>query len=88
MGTTSTNIKLIYKENLQSLQFKYSLIGHLADVINDLVVSPQAFERDFEEHIKRLFQVKTNLIKKDYSKYEASLISKRERARTAMKSNK
>ncbi|HIB9634549.1 TPA: hypothetical protein ACWZTX_003558, partial [Escherichia coli] len=42
--------KLINKENLQSLQFKYSLAQHLVDAVHDLVVSPTTFERDFESH--------------------------------------
>jgi hypothetical protein len=78
---------LINKENLLSLQYKYALIGHLADAMHDLVVSPATFERDFEGHFKRLFQVKTNLVTRDYNKYEASLINSRERARSARKSN-
>lgn len=79
--------RLINKENLQSLQFKYALAGHLADAVHDLVVSPQTFERDFEDHFKKLFQVRTNLVTKDYSKYEAGLVSSREKARVARKSN-
>lgn len=83
----SDKYQLINKENLQSLQFKYSLARHLADAVHDLVVSPQTFERDFEDHFKKLFQVRTNLVSKDYSKYEASLVSSREKARAARKSN-
>lgn len=79
--------RLINQENLQSLQFKFALSGHLADAIHDLVVSPTTFERDFEDHFKKLFQVRTNLTTKDYKKYEASLIKSREKARAARKSN-
>lgn len=79
--------KLINKENYQSLQFKLALIGHLADAIHDLVVSPATFERDFESHFKKLFQVRTNLITKDYEKYERGLTKSREKARAARKSN-
>lgn len=80
--------KLINKENLQSLQFKFALVGHLADAVHDLVVSPTTFERDFEDHFKKLFQVRTNLTTKDYKKYESVLIKSREKAREARKSNK
>lgn len=83
----SDKYRLINKENIQSLQFKYALAGHLADAVHDLVVSPQTFERDFEDHFKKLFQVRKNLVTKDYSKYEMSLVSSREKARTARKSN-
>lgn len=75
--------KLINKENLQSLQFKYSLAGHLADAVHDLVVSPTTFERDFEGHFKKLYQVQTNLVTKDYEKYKESLVSSREKSRAA-----
>lgn len=75
--------KLINKENLQSLQFKYSLAEHLADAVHDLVVSPTTFERDFESHFKKLYQVRTNLVTKDYEKYKASLVLSREKSRAA-----
>jgi len=75
--------KLINKENLQSLQFKYSLAEHLADAVHDLVVSPTTFERDFEGHFKKLYQVRTNLVTKDYEKYKASLVLSREKSRAA-----
>ena len=79
--------KLISKENLLSLQLIFSLIGHLADVINDLVVSPKAFLRDFEDHFKKLFQAQANLQRKDYAKYEATLVQSRRSARAKAKRN-
>ena len=69
--------RLINQENLQSLQFKYSLIKHLADTVHDLVVSKVTFERDFDLHFKQLNQVKINLARKHYSDYENMLITKR-----------
>ncbi|WP_210437782.1 hypothetical protein [Vibrio crassostreae] len=73
--------RLINQENLQSLQYKLALVGHLADAIHDLVVSPETFERDFEDHFKKLYQVRTNLVTKSYEKYSQSLIRSREKAR-------
>ncbi|WP_260983961.1 hypothetical protein [Pseudomonas oryzihabitans] len=86
-GTHLENDKyrLINNENYQSLLLKYSLIGHLADAVHDLVVSPATFERDFEGHFRRLFQARTNLKTKDYKKYEALLIDRREKARLLKK---
>lgn len=78
--------KLINKENFQSLQFKFALVGHLASAIHDLVVSPITFERDFEDHFKKLFQVRTNLKIKSYTKYSNSLVTSREKSRAAIKS--
>lgn len=77
----SEKYKQINKENLQSLQFKFDLLGHLADAVHDLVVSPETFERDFEKHFRKLFQVRTNLITKDYEKYKKSLVDGRRMAR-------
>lgn len=73
--------RLINQENLLSLQLKFALLGHLADAIHDLVVSPATFERDFDNHFKKLEQVKTNLKVKDYAKYERSLVQSRQKYR-------
>ena len=75
--------KLINKENLLSLEFKYAMLGHLADAVHDLVVSPRTFERDFDSHFKHLSQVQMNLQRRDYAKYEQSLVNSRQRARAA-----
>jgi hypothetical protein len=82
--------KLINKENLLSLEFKYAMLGHLADAMHDLVVSPTTFERDFDGHFKKLFQVQTNLQRRDYAKYEQALVNSRKqaRARAARATNK
>jgi len=77
--------RLINKENLLSLEFKYALVGHLADAVHDLVVSPETFERDFEAHFRRLFQVRSNLVTRSYTKYEQALTRSREKARAVRK---
>lgn len=77
--------KSINKENLQSLQFKYALLGHLSDAIHDLVVSPTTFQRDFDEHFKHLEQVRVNLRVKSYENYEKSLVASRQKYRAARK---
>lgn len=79
----SDKYTLINKENLQSLQFKYSLLGHLADAIHDLVVSPATFDRDFDNHFKQLEQVRVNLTVKSYTNYEKSLTSSRQKHRSS-----
>lgn len=88
-GTTveEEKYRLINKENLLSLELKYSIVEHLADTIHDLVVSPETFERDFEAHFRRLFQAKTNLGTRSYTKYEQGLIRSREKARAVRTSN-
>jgi len=71
------------RENLQSLQFKLALVSHIADAVHDLVVSPETFERDFEAHFRKLYQVKKNMQSKNYAKYEAALVTARHKARIA-----
>jgi hypothetical protein len=77
--------RLINQENLQSLQFKYALVKHLADTVHDLVVSKATFERDFDAHFKQLNQVKINLERKKYSDYEDMLIKRRIESRRKTK---
>lgn len=81
----SDKYRLINQENFQSLQFKYSLIKHLVNVVHDLVVSETTFKRDFDSHFRKLLQVRTNLKTKSYEKYKESLILSREKARTLRK---
>lgn len=73
---------LINKENIMTLQFKYALLGHLADAVHDLVVSPTTFARDFDDHFHVLEQVRLNMSVKKYSNYENALVSSRQNART------
>ncbi|UBF30268.1 hypothetical protein K9N68_34185 (plasmid) [Kovacikia minuta CCNUW1] len=86
-GVESSKYQDINKENLQTLQFKLALIGHMADVVHDLVVSPTTFERDFETHFRKLYQVRTNMRTKSYAKYEAALIKSRQKARVARRTS-
>ena len=72
---------LINKENLLSLEFKFAMLGHLANAVHDLVVSPKTFERDFDSHFRKLFQAQTNLRTRDYAKYAQALVDSRQRAR-------
>jgi hypothetical protein len=76
--------RLINQENLLSLQLKYALLGHLADAVHDLVVSPATFARDFDVHFRKLDQVRVNLRVKKYSSYEGSLISSRRKYRASI----
>ena len=68
-------------ENIQSLQFKFALLGHLADLTHDLAVSPETFERDFDAHFRKLEQARTNLKKRPYSTYVDNLVARRNRHR-------
>lgn len=75
----SNKYTLLKKENLQSLQFKKSLLSSLADIVHDLVVSLLTFERDFDSNYSRITNIKNNLISRNYEKYVSMLIDKRQR---------
>lgn len=74
---------LINKENLLSLQLKYHLLGHLADAVHDLVVSPATFQRDFDQHFRNLEQVRVNLRVKSYESYRNALVASRQKHRAS-----
>src|SRR2546427_18894 len=48
-------------ENILSLKQKSGLIEAFCDSIHDLVVSPPTFERDFDNHFRRVAQLRANL---------------------------
>jgi hypothetical protein len=77
----SNKFRLINQENLLSLEYKFALLGHLASAIHDLIVSQVTFERDFDNHFKKLSQVQINLKNRSYEKYAKSLINSRQKAR-------
>ena len=79
--------RLISRENLMTLQIKYRLIGKIADVVHDLVVSPATFERDFSNHFALLSQARIDLNRRSYEKYRDKLINARERARMQRKNS-
>ena len=78
-AVNSEYFRNINDENIMSLQYKFSLLKHLAQMIHDLVVSPPTFERDFECHFRKLEQVRQRLNVQKYSDYVARLIANRNR---------
>ncbi|MGR3301870.1 MAG: hypothetical protein ACUZ8I_05135 [Candidatus Scalindua sp.] len=78
---------LLNKENLPSLQYKKSLLSSLADIVHNLVVSLPTFERDFDSNYSRITNTKNNLINRNYEKYVAMLIDKRQRGIKKHKAN-
>lgn len=73
--------RLLRSENLLTLQLKYSLVRKVADTVHDLVVSPPAFERDFDSHFKRLDQARIDIKRRKYSVFRDRLINSRIRDR-------
>ena len=70
------HMRALRSENLLSLQYKKTLLGHLADAINDLVVSRPAFERDFDAHFRGIVATRRDLVKRDYDGYAAGMRAK------------
>ena len=60
-------------ENSLTLKLKQNLLGHLADVINDLVVSPPTFDRDFDDRFRGIESARIELRRADYHAYERQL---------------
>jgi hypothetical protein len=44
------------------------LIEVIAALVNDLVISRPAFERDFDKHYRIVAQTQINLVSRDYQK--------------------
>jgi hypothetical protein len=72
-------------ENLLSLQFKKSLISSLSGIVNDLVVSRPAFERDFDRHYQLIVQTRRNLVKRSYAAYASKMQEKYKRGQEERK---
>lgn len=68
-------------ENLLSLQFKKILLESLSSAIHDLVVSKPTFERDFDDHLRKVVETQRNLKNRDYEKWANSMRDKHERGK-------
>lgn len=63
------NMDTLRRENLLSLQFKKALLGHLCNLIHDLIVSKPTFERDFDVHYRMIVETRRNLRNRSYEDY-------------------
>lgn len=73
-------IAQIQRENALSIKFKLSLIESMSDLIHDLVAAT-SFERDFDVHFRRISNMRTNLLRRDYAKWVSSMVEKKRRGR-------
>lgn len=67
--------------NIVEIQLQHKMYESLANIINDLVVSPPTFERDFNKNYSTLMSNKNNFHKRDYETYKIDMIKKFERGR-------
>jgi hypothetical protein len=70
-------------ENILSLKQKSGLIEAFCDSIHDLVVSPPTFERDFDNHFRRVAQLRANLLHKSYERWCMQIQHRYDRGRDA-----
>lgn len=68
-------------ENLLSLQFKKRLLESLSAIITDLVVSKPTFERDFDNHFRKIVETRRNLQNRDYATWAQSMRQKYQRGK-------
>jgi hypothetical protein len=68
-------------ENALSLSLKNRLLGNLADVIHDLVVSRRAFESSFERSYRSVLQVRQELNERKFENFKRKLQAKKKRGR-------
>jgi hypothetical protein len=73
------------KENILSLKQKAALIESICDSIHDLVVSQPTFDRDFDDHFRRVEQVRTNVSRKSYSLWTTQIQARYEQGRREMR---
>lgn len=62
----------INTSNLLSSKFKLQIVGFIANLVHDLVVST-AFERDFDDHFEKFMNAHTNLKNRNYGDYVQQL---------------
>lgn len=72
---------VLQTSNILSLQYKHQLLGHVIDLVECLVASKPAFERDFDLIYSKIQEVNERIDKADYQRYVSNLQSKHERGR-------
>lgn len=73
-------IAQINQENALTIKFKLALIESMSSLIHDLVAST-SFERDFDANYRSISAARVNLLRRDYSKWRADMIQKKQRGR-------
>lgn len=70
------------EENVLSLQYKRSIIDSLLNAVSDLTLSKTTFERDFDNHYRRVEQTRQRLENVSYEKYARSMRAKFRRGKS------
>lgn len=78
-------MKRLRQENLLTLKFKASMIDSLCACIHDIVVSKPTFERDFDNHLRHIAQLRMDLVQRKYAAWERKLVDKYKRGQADMR---
>lgn len=65
---------LLRTETVETLSIKDRIAYHYAKIIEDLVISASAFERDYQKSVEKLQAALTNLESADFTRYEAMIL--------------
>ncbi len=63
-------------ENIIKLQLKFKMFKSLAQIIHDLAVSKPTFERDFDNHFRKIEEQKRNFHNRNYEDYKKKTVLK------------
>ena len=74
--------------NILTLQYKKTLLGHVIDLIECLVVSKPTFERDFDEIYNRITETSGRLKGANYREYRIMLQTKHSQGKQLRKDTK
>jgi len=88
----STNVsqsmmKELRTENLHALEHKRAIVGALGSAVQDLLVSPATFERDFDVHVREVERRRSQLQASDFKGYVGYLKRRHERRRKYLSSD-
>lgn len=68
-------------ENAHSIKCKHRILEYLSQIIHDLAVGVEAFERDFDSHYAKLEHAKREITSRSYSNWLAGMRAKYQRGR-------
>lgn len=77
-----THTQQINGENAHSVKCKHRILEYLSQIIHDLAVGVEAFERDFDAHYSKLEHAKREITSRSYQSWLAAMRAKYQRGRT------
>lgn len=78
---SAIHTQYINGENAHSVKCKHRILEYLSQIIHDLAVGSQAFERDFDDHYSKLEHAKREIVSRSYQKWLLAMRAKFQRGR-------